>query len=679
MSSEQKTATICRLNILPIKVFLSCNDLFKPGVLLLIAILFLYIASPAYAWVYSEHRDIALQAVEKLDEKSRAHFDQLWKESRIGFEKKLCEDAADTEQAEKTECLDWAAFSAIAGDHSCSSKEMLETIVDEQWILEVANISAQLKAELAKIPVDDMCLGDKLITDSTDSIIDQVKRQENRAKRLNTLRRADTKLLRADPSYTTRADANTAHFLIARPDSTTTTQDYARLALREGSQINAMGVYAWYHINALQKASRLANEPDLTSEQRQMITQSMLTDEGFALHFLEDMFAAGHVAGTWGEASQRLGTHNYYNQHGIEVYTWNREQHPVVLMGDAHMRPQDLELAATAIYTSIKQVIDFVQGNDTGYSQPHVSSASTEPEDFNVCINDQFPTHEFGHKYDIALREILFQTPMPGLEPGLGALPRIRSELGPFIGLAGTIDARLFEGGYLESQNRTGAIVGLDLSFRAGFGMDGVMDESGDGLVYGSFGFRSDSASKNNFSDERLSDQGGSIDAAIPARTGYSIRIRMPFYLFPTDLLWLSPLYLFDKDAYTQLAVTAGNGGLIPWQQGIATSIGRFQFVLGRELGATFYGNLTNDKIIIPSDTGKIDLVDFESILFDIPILEYRPYRSFSSNQSSSVVFQLYTSADVPQVKNVDILNRNVSLETVWSIGIRLVFDWRHY
>ena len=38
------------------------------------------------------------------------------------------------------------------------------------------------------------------------------------------------------------------------------------------------------------------------------------------------------------------------------------------------------------------------------------------------------------------------------------------------------------------------------------------------------------------------------------------------------------------------MAVTAANGGLIPWQLGWATRFGRFQFVLGREIGATFYG-----------------------------------------------------------------------------------------
>lgn len=197
-----------------------------------------------------------------------------------------------------------------------------------------------------------------------------------------------------------------------------------------------MGVYAWYHLSALQKASRLANEPDLSQQQRQEISSAMLADEGFALHFLEDMFASGHVAGTWGEVSQRLGTHNYYNPHGLEVYTWNREDYPVVLLGDAHMRQQNLQLAANTISTSIKQVLDFAAGRDTGYPQPYFANASTTPRSFNVCSNDTFPEHPLGTDYNPPLKAVLNDTPMPGLGgTEYGTLPRFRSKWGLLLAL----------------------------------------------------------------------------------------------------------------------------------------------------------------------------------------------------------------------------------------------------
>ena len=64
----------------------------------------------------------------------------------------------------------------------------------------------------------------------------------------------------------------------------------------------------------------------------------------------------------------------------------------------------------------------------------------------------------------------------------------------------------------------------------------------------------------------------------------------MPFWLVPLDLLISSPLFFISPDTYAGMAVTAGLGGLIPWQAGIETGIGRFQFILGREIGLTLYG-----------------------------------------------------------------------------------------
>jgi len=161
------------------------------------------------------------------------------------------------------------------------------------------------------------------------------------------------------------------------------------------------------------------------------------------------------------------------------------------------------------------------------------------------------------------------------------------------------------------------------------------------------------------------------------------VRLRMPFYLVPGDLLFLSPLYFVSPERYQNMAVVAGNGGLIPWQSGMATRAGRFQFVLGRELGITFYGLIGDDRVIASSVApgGPERLIQYKSIQFDMPILEYRPYRAFSSNQSTALLFQLFAAADVPRSASVvspagDPLP---DLRTVWSIGLRMVFDWRYY
>ena len=46
-------------------------------------------ANAAYGWIYPEHRDIAVLAVEGLDPERKAEFDRLWQEARLGDEKRL--------------------------------------------------------------------------------------------------------------------------------------------------------------------------------------------------------------------------------------------------------------------------------------------------------------------------------------------------------------------------------------------------------------------------------------------------------------------------------------------------------------------------------------------------------------------------------------------------------------
>ena len=281
------------------------------------------------------------------------------------------------------------------------------------------------------------------------------------------------------------------------------------------------------------------------------------------------------------------------------------------------------------------------------------------------------------------LPEVLGPTPVPGLGPGLGSMPRFRAEVGPFIGFVGSGDVRLINGGYDSSVGDNGVIAGADLSLRAGLGLDGVIGESGDGLVFASLGVRGDTNSSNTLpiSSPALDAAGGA--AAVRSRFGISSRLRMPFYVIPGDLLLASPLYLISPETYTGMAVTASNGGLIPWQSGWATRFGRFQFVLGRELGATFYGYGFDNTMTVPGATpgAEARVVDFKSILFDLPILEYRPYRAFDTRQSSAVLIQLYAAADVPKSTTVTYPPGapGVKFETIYSIGLRLIFDWRRY
>jgi len=355
---------------------------------LLLAQVIAWVAGPAAAWVYPEHRDIAVLAVESLDPERRAVFDRLWADARLGHEPRLCAAGADLAQGAAPTCIDWAAMSAISGDHSCSSKEMLATVMDSEWILAVADVGAQLKLDLSRITAEPPVKADKKDSDPIGDLRRQFEHEVVRAERSNALRVSDVRLQRADPQYATRAGSNNAHFLLARPTPEFTGRDYVEATLRPGSEINALGVFGWFHLSALQKATRLAHE-SLAAVERSALARSMLADEAFALHFLEDSYSSGHVAGTWGDVSQRKGTHDFYNENGLEVDTWEQGEQSIVLMGDAHMRPEDAHRAGESVRLSLEQLLDTAAGRRRNMDFPVVHDAPSEPDGFDVCKNNR--------------------------------------------------------------------------------------------------------------------------------------------------------------------------------------------------------------------------------------------------------------------------------------------------
>jgi hypothetical protein len=176
-------------------------------------------------WVFPEHRDIAVLAVHQLSSGQQSALQSLWSEARAGHEARLCAQAADPSQSPKPDCIDYAAWTAISGDHSCSAQDMLNTVLNAPWIIGVAQVSGRLKTQLAAA--------------------------QRRDQRENAVRDSDLSLERTDPEYVTRATSNNAHFLLGRPKVDIQTEDYARLALGPNAELNALATYPWYHLRAL--------------------------------------------------------------------------------------------------------------------------------------------------------------------------------------------------------------------------------------------------------------------------------------------------------------------------------------------------------------------------------------------------------------------------------------------
>lgn len=619
-------------------------------------------ATNANAWVFSEHRDISVAAVLKLDSERRHQLDAMWRMARVGHENRLTTSFVISEQPERPAYLDWATWPALGGDHSCSSATMLQAILHDDWVLEVAGVAERFKR--------------KVMSTTRES------------QRLNALRDQDLQLQRADRMYVTRASSNTVHFMHALPSIETSKDVYIDGCLAQGAETNAYSAYAWYHYRAIVKASRI-REAGLTDEERRSLAIAALADEAFAVHFLEDVFAAGHVTGTWGSASLRKGTHDYYNEHGYVTRAWDGT--PLVLLGDANLNEKGLETPTNAVAVSLAQIADAFAGRiqlsghviaPDGIEGLGLLSADT----LDVCRNSVVPGLVASRDLDDQLLAVIDRTPVPALKSGIGEMPRFRSELGGFFGLAPHVSTSGWHDDFHPAAATPLGIGSVGVGIRMGLGLDGVMSDAGDGLTFIEFGLTNDSPSSSSYAQDQDPTTNDDDVATIPARTSISARMRMPFYLVPGDLL-LGALFIapFSPDTYLQMAAVASNGGLFPWQSGVATPIGRFQFMLGRELGIRLYGFLGNrQSIYVPVRNDRNDIIsekfDVRSIVIEAPIAEWRPYRMFSFDQHSSLCVQVCATTDIPLSWSSDRTPAPVvELRPRYGVSMRVVFDWRYY
>jgi hypothetical protein len=387
------------------------------------------------------------------------------------------------------------------------------------------------------------------------------------------------------------------------------------------------------------------------------------------------------VAGDWGPKAVRKGTHDYYNERGVEAVTWGG--HRLVLEGDAHMSTEDARRAAEAARASLVEVLAAVEAE-----APLAAGGpdTLEPDALDVCQMRSMPAFSVAPAAVQPTIDVLQRVPAAALGEGLGALPRFRSELGPFVGVSAAAQLGWINRGFATTQTTGGDIGALAVGVRLGYGLEGVIDESGDGLVFVDVGLQEDSASSMKFSNNEALADTGALTAAVPARSALGLRARMPFWLIPGDLLLGALLVApFSRAAYAQMAVMASNGGLIPLQTGISTPIGRFQLVLGREVGVELYG-FVGDKtrLLMPpavAGTTSIRLVALRSITFDFPVIEYRPFRSFSLDQASVLVIQLFVGFETASAAEV-ISPAGApipELQTIYNAGARVAFDWRRY
>jgi len=463
-----------------------------------------------------------------------------------------------------------------------------------------------------------------------------------------------------------------------------------RGAIAAGEPLNAVGIYVQQHLAAVAAAQRLAASSPSDPKLRAAEARRILALEAFALHWLEDAFAAGHVVGTWGATAWRKGTHDYYSEFGFDTSRWSGE--PVVLFGDANMKPRDLERAALVIAQSLEQVAKaLTPGDPLGVASQGFGLGPEGAYAFDACKQLVQPSPRGGDNPILVaeLRNILLATPVPGRGPGDAHVPRFREELGPFVGIFGAIGGGVSWGGLVTDDAR--GVAALAAGLRLGFGAESLTGTPGTATAFLEGGLQMMPAEAARCSGEGCDVVGSSnLFPALPARTGLRLGVRMPFWLLPGDVLVLGPLLaLVSPRALNDVGVAAASGGLIPYERTFRTSAGSFQIVAGREVQGTLFGILGRPNLplyvapigTLPDGSTEYGVISQSSLALAFPVLEWTPFREFATQLTFTACVQLGFGVELPLETEVIYpdSSRTVDAPPSWSVFLRGQFDGRYF
>jgi hypothetical protein len=255
-------------------------------------------AGKAHAWYFPEHVVIAHDGVMQLPPEIRDVLqDAVLRARSEGLP--LCprmelpiEDFAQKRPLETrmihseigVDCVPYAALPALAGDHASSAAE-LEVVLSTQKGIEITSAAAyewaRFKEALARLPNASL-------------------------ERMSFVHALDVAFYFIDPGYELRAQATQAHFA----DGGIPIEDVVRAMSAKGSVDNSFAQFSAHHLRSLELAARGSVAP-------------AILEHGFAMHFLEDAFAAGHLVMTeeiWrsGNAHARR-RHDFFNAKGLRV------------------------------------------------------------------------------------------------------------------------------------------------------------------------------------------------------------------------------------------------------------------------------------------------------------------------------------------------------------------------
>jgi hypothetical protein len=299
---------------------------------------------------------------------------------------------------------------------------------------------------------------------------------------------------------------------------------------------------------------------------------------------------------------------------------------------------------------------------------------------YDLCTAKTAPDWDVPDALDPWFSAVAMRMPVPFRGDGPGSLPRYHAEIGTFVALVAGGSLAGADDSFDDIDTGGQLIDTLSLGLRFGLGLEELLTDNGDGLIFLEGGVAMSSKEPTD-----CPDCGGgvaNIFPRIPARSGLQARFRSPFWVIPGDLIIAAPfLLLTAPDKFTEMAAVAASGGLVPWQRRFHTPVGTVQVMVGREVGATFYGFSGGLDELVTVVDDELAVVGFRSVLVEIPVFEYEPFRSYGAKQTLGLRFQFGAGFDKPvKVKAIEPPGVTPpSLHTRYFGYVRLVFEGRRY
>jgi hypothetical protein len=253
---------------------------------------------PAHAWYFPEHAVIAHDGIMELPPELRAVLETAVARARAdGLH--LCaqvelplEEVAQHQPLETrmihsdrgAGCVPYSVLPALAGDHSSSAAE-LRTVLTSAKGIELTSAAAyewgRFQEALSRLPNASL-------------------------ERMAFVHALDVEFYFIDPGYELRAQATQAHFA----DGGRPLAEVVQIAGATGNVDSSVGQFLAHHLRSL----ALAADGSATEA---------ILEHAFAMHFLQDAFAAGHLVmtdETWKSGNARARRrHDFFNAKGLAV------------------------------------------------------------------------------------------------------------------------------------------------------------------------------------------------------------------------------------------------------------------------------------------------------------------------------------------------------------------------